>query len=365
MSTAEDETNPYELLGVGLEATDAEIRTAYRQRSLKVHPDRNPNNSDAARKFHELNQAYELLLDPLRRMALDAKQRLKDARKARYAQFDAKRKTMVDDLEEREHAFKKARLEKEEKQKQVWRDNEKIMDEGRRLREEREKELQRREEEALRQVRESHMEFEPPATGTLDTTVKLKWTLSSRPTLTSSEQLGALLASFGAVESSDIVLSLKPAPPKKAKRGTALIPFKQIGDAFAAVCSTGSAARGLQDIDVSWAEGKEPELISWLKKIGKLGGDTTFKSPPDPSATTSVHSISPGTAAPISSSPSSPFSSFPSTFPIIDDGGAGKPPVSSTIKGLDYESLTLMRLRQAERERLEREIREQEATEEQ
>ena len=71
-----------------------------------------------ARKFHELNQAYELLLDPLRRMALDAKQRLKEARKARYAKYDAKRKNLVDELEEREHAFKKARVEKEQRQKE-------------------------------------------------------------------------------------------------------------------------------------------------------------------------------------------------------------------------------------------------------
>lgn len=40
MSTDPNETSPYELLGVALEATEPEIRTAYRQRSLKVHPDR-------------------------------------------------------------------------------------------------------------------------------------------------------------------------------------------------------------------------------------------------------------------------------------------------------------------------------------
>ena len=40
MSTTEEESSPYELLGLALEATEAEIKTAYRQRSLKVHPDR-------------------------------------------------------------------------------------------------------------------------------------------------------------------------------------------------------------------------------------------------------------------------------------------------------------------------------------
>lgn len=43
----EAEINPYELLGLTSDATDKDIKTAYRQRSLKVHPDRNPNNPDA------------------------------------------------------------------------------------------------------------------------------------------------------------------------------------------------------------------------------------------------------------------------------------------------------------------------------
>ncbi|EPQ52028.1 heat shock protein DnaJ, partial [Gloeophyllum trabeum ATCC 11539] len=72
-TTADEETNPYELVGVPLEANEAEIRKAYRQKSLKVHPDRNPDLPDAAKKFHELTQAYELLLDPLRRLAVDAR----------------------------------------------------------------------------------------------------------------------------------------------------------------------------------------------------------------------------------------------------------------------------------------------------
>ena len=92
-------------------------------------------------------QAQELLLDPLRRMALDAKLRIKEARKARYAQYDAKRKGLVEELEERERTLKKARVEKEAEKKERFRENERIMDEGRRLREERERELLRREQE--------------------------------------------------------------------------------------------------------------------------------------------------------------------------------------------------------------------------
>ena len=40
MTSLNDLVDPYELLGLKIEATEQEIRTAYRQRSLKVHPDR-------------------------------------------------------------------------------------------------------------------------------------------------------------------------------------------------------------------------------------------------------------------------------------------------------------------------------------
>ncbi|KAH8996701.1 hypothetical protein EDB92DRAFT_1841400, partial [Lactarius akahatsu] len=52
-----DEQNAYEIVGVGSDATDADIKKGFRQRSLKTHPDRNPHLKDAARLFHELTQA--------------------------------------------------------------------------------------------------------------------------------------------------------------------------------------------------------------------------------------------------------------------------------------------------------------------
>lgn len=94
-----------------------------------------------ARKFHELNQAYELLLDPLRRLALDAKLRVKQARAERFKSYDNKRKNLVEELEERERAFKKARMDKQKEEVETWRDTERIKEEGKKLREQKEKEM--------------------------------------------------------------------------------------------------------------------------------------------------------------------------------------------------------------------------------
>ena len=264
-------------------------------------------------------------------MALDAKLRIKEARKTRYASYDAKRKGLVEELEERERALKKARLESETEKKQRLRENERIMEEGRQLREQRERELQRKEHEreTMQQKvqQEANAGVEPPPSGSsllplfpgtlfhlhvrppgpLDTTVRVKYALASRPTLVDAASIGAVLAPFGAIDESSVVLSLKPAPPKKPKRGTALVPFTQIGGAFAAVCASERAEHGLQDIEVTWAGGAEPEIIGWLKKMGQLGGTANVKPPP---------SANHKSSAPISATPASDetFSSFPSTF---------------------------------------------------
>lgn len=72
---------------------------------------------------------------------------------------------MVNDLEERERALKKAKVEKEEKQKATWRENEKIMEEGRLMRERREKDLLAREQDTKKEEN-TRADFEPPSLGT-------------------------------------------------------------------------------------------------------------------------------------------------------------------------------------------------------
>ena len=118
-----------------------------------------------ARLFHELTQAYELLLDPLRRMALDAKLRIQEARKQRYANFDKKRKVMLEELEEAERADREAKSAEATKKQRYAQEAEQIRDAGRRMVEERQAELRRQREEAERAEKSAQDELEPPPLG--------------------------------------------------------------------------------------------------------------------------------------------------------------------------------------------------------
>jgi molecular chaperone DnaJ len=62
----------YEVLGVSRTSTEQEIKAAYRKLALQFHPDRNPDDSDAAtEKFKEITEAYTILMDSNKRAAYD------------------------------------------------------------------------------------------------------------------------------------------------------------------------------------------------------------------------------------------------------------------------------------------------------
>jgi curved DNA-binding protein len=61
----------YKVLGVDRNASEADIKKAFRKLALKYHPDRNPGNKDAEEKFKEVNEANEVLSDPDKRKRYD------------------------------------------------------------------------------------------------------------------------------------------------------------------------------------------------------------------------------------------------------------------------------------------------------
>ncbi|KAL5496041.1 hypothetical protein ACEPAH_3134 [Sanghuangporus vaninii] len=199
-----------EKLNFGLKATDQKIKSVCRKLLFK-----NPNNPVAGMKFHELNQAYEILLDPLRRLPLTS-------------------------------SIKRQKTDKAKEGRDRTQENERIKEKRRKIREQRVEALRKQTEVEKNAANAKDVDEAP--------TIGMLLHASSHPNLTTSDAFVTLLNQFSAIHVSSVVLSLKL--QRKHRRN---------------LRNQWSGGFGLDRVDVEWVEGMDPPILGWLKRKGMLG----------------------------------------------------------------------------------------------
>ncbi|GAA5843231.1 hypothetical protein JCM3766R1_006631 [Sporobolomyces carnicolor] len=304
---ATEDIDYYGLLGLEQTATLQEIKTAYRKKSLKVHPDRNPDNPEAARLFHELRVAADLLSDPTQRASFDNLLNARNARKLRFSALDNKRKAMAQDLEQREKDFKRQKGEEDLAARQKQSELERLKEEGRKLRESREKDAQRKEAEETKLRKEQERERKEVERrmqnhrdgivelGPLDKTLKIKWLKSLHPDLASVDAITRYLERLVRPANPDIesiVVSSKTlANPTKGKYGSGVVAFKTLSAAVRIVKGKRKAGEGEDDwkgFEVDWAAGSPPDVLGNVEGVESVAAKPPRPHPPTSSVPSSA-----------------------------------------------------------------------------
>ncbi|XP_019374561.1 PREDICTED: dnaJ homolog subfamily C member 17 [Gavialis gangeticus] len=282
------ERDLYALLGVPEKASDKEVKKAYRQKALTCHPDKNPDNPKAAEVFHQLSQALTVLTDAAARAAYDRVRKAKKQAAERTQKLDDRRKKVKLDLEAREREAQ-ARVSEEE-ELQITRTLEqeiiRLREEGSRQLEEQQRLIQ--EQIRLERERVQGKQEGNGAEGKVTPKLKLRWKCKKDDETKggySEEVLLRILQKYGEVL--NLVISSK-------KTGSAVVEFVSVKAAEMAVKNEAGLVNN-------------PLKISWLEGQPQNNPNTTF----------------PG-------STNQPWTSQ-----------------GSVLSERDYESLVMMRMRQA------------------
>lgn len=365
----------YELLGVAFDAPEAAIKKAYRKASIKYHPDKNPDNKDAADRFIYLGWARDILLDATLKGEYDRARTRRREKALQDELLDGRRRQMKQDLErrEREASLKRKRPDDlSEADKELQR----IAEDGKRRRKERwEKKRQEEEEASMVDLAESQPQPQPPAPGQsadIDRTIKIRFQREGDMAQWDKDKLQAMFATYGNIEGVIPGKDKKIRPSGEKHRkvvATVFILFTRLDHAYAAV-SNGKADHPTID-SVSWANG-EPDFkavgsiqevaMIRLKEAGKkqLEEQMRKREAAQAAAAEPANVPSAAPATPIST----PNKSFRASFGPGLGKGTGTPTGVPKFSFSPKTPAPAGRLREAEKKRLEEQIRKQEAAEE-
>jgi DnaJ family protein C protein 17 len=364
----------YELLGITFEnSSESDIRRAYRRTALKYHPDKNADKPDIVEKFHLLQIANDVLSSPEYKGIYDNARRAKQEKEERHQAFEGRRRQMKEDLESRENASLKRKYQEEEEGDKLQREIQRLAADGKRRRLERQDQLNReRLEEEERLDREKNGYTSPqtqPAQGStgvadIDRSVKVAWSKEGEGAAIDKERLTTIFTTFGKLQDVAMLKEKKKRlgeSKSKSLVASALIVYESVVGAHAAVSDfkkrqSEPEFKALES--VYWASNKEPEFLQ--RPSTPVSASPSTEAPK--SASRPMHEI-PGLNSPITplkqaggglrKVPS--FASFSS---------AKNSPVAPSVSSPSLEELTMIRLKNAEKRRLEEQIRKQEAEDE-
>ena len=354
----------YTLLDVSESAQETEIRRAYRKTALKYHPDKvGPANTEAIEKFHLLQIAYDVLSDPTIKELYDNARRARQAKADRDKAYEGRRKWMKEDLERRETGAFKRKREEVDAEEQFERELRRLAEDGKRRRKEREEQLRR---EAMEMDQDDHQskEGELPASkdpthksngevADIDRSVTLRFPQNEMTKHIDKSELISRFSRFGEIE--DAVLREKKIKIEGEKHRqafiTAVLVFKSVVGAHAAVTDFPKLVKVDEKFTifeaVDWAAGKEPDYIP----------KTTSSTPPFMSRS----KIRAEDLA--ASTPDTPAAQNGDGSKKVPSFGSFKGAPASAVKSdgrPSVDEITMIRLKNAERRRMEAKIRKEE-----
>lgn len=351
-STTED---LYELLGVAFDADEPTVKKAYRKASIRYHPDKNPDDKHAADRFIYLGWARDILIDAKLKGEYDRARTRRREKALQDELLDGRRRKMKEDLERREregrdaaNGLKRKRAEDMSEAEKREQEIQRLAEDGKRRRKEAQERLEKKrkdEDEASFVEPEKSPELQaskPGESAELDRTVKVRFQREDQMLDWDKDTIARMFAKYGKIDS--VVMGkekrVRPSGGKHRKLvAMVFVIYTRLDHAHAAVMDAKSDYPALES--VSWANG-EPDIKS------PVNGNAP-SAPSTPVATPNKSfraSFGPGVAKGFSSTP------------------IGTPKFSFSPKTPSLEEVTMMRLKQAEKKRLEDQIRKQEAAEE-